>query len=128
MAIFTPALLDVFERLSVGEMPDAFRVFRPPPPTFDDLGGEVSGGEPLQVASGACRIRALATPEEREVAQQLKQTDVEVLVMPKETDVRETDTVGVDKDRAGTTTAYGIIGLMPLGSFAVHRKALVRRA
>ncbi len=129
MAIFNPAVLDnVFQKLSLGEMPDTFRVFRPPTSTIDALGGEVSGGEPLQVATGPCRIRALNTPEEQEVAAQLKQMDVEVLVVPKETDVRETDTVEVDKVRAGITAAYSIVGLMPLGSFAVHRKALVRRA
>lgn len=127
MAIFNPALLGVFERLSTGEMPDSFRVLRAPASTFDALGGEVSGGAPVEVDSGACRIRALGTPEEREIAMQLKQVDVEVLVMPKETDVRETDTVEVTVARTGQTATHTILGLVPLGSFAVHRKAIVRR-
>jgi hypothetical protein len=127
MAIFTPALLDVFERLSTGEMPDTFRVLRTPESTFDDLGAEVSGGAPVEADSGSCRIRPLGTPEEREFALQFKQVDAEMLVVPRGTDVRETDTVEVTVARTGETATHAIVGLMPLGSFAVHRKALVRR-
>lgn len=127
MAIFNPGLLNTFERLSTGEMPDTFRVLRKPPSASDALGASKSGGPAVEVASGNCRIRALGTPEERELAMQLKQVDAEVLVMPKETDVRETDLVEVTVARTGKTAVHSIAGLFPLGSFAVHRKAIVRR-
>lgn len=119
-------VLPRMEALSTGEMPDTVTIHRPGVATANEYGAMVPGSPAETLTTG--RITALdASDVETLVSGEMQQSGLEKLTVPRDVDIRGTDTVTVESDRHGTTTVYTVEGLIPLGTFAVHRKVLVRR-
>jgi len=128
MSLVLP-VLPVAQALSEGEMLDDVTILRPGAYTIDADGGTLPGSD-TEVATVKGRISAkvLQTDVEQITAAALKQGGYSKVAIPRDTDVEGTDRVRVVSLRNGTTEVFTIAELVPLGTFAVHRKLIVQAA
>lgn len=125
MSILT-GVLPRIQALTEGEMLDAVTIHRPGAATANAGGAMVASGNADTETVG--RIGPLdATDTEDIVSGELRQVGLEKLMLPLGTDIRGTDTVTVYSARHGTTVNYTVEGVAHQSTFAVHRKAFVRR-
>jgi hypothetical protein len=113
------------ERFALGEMLDAVVIRRKGARTATAGGGSTYGAPTETDTVG--RIAPLSKGTiERLSGDQLRQEGLEELHLPRTTNIQGADTVEVTSARHGTTQAYTVEGLVPLGTFAVERVALVK--
>jgi len=110
-------------------MLDTVVVLRPGAATVTAGGGRLPGADTtVATVAGRFSPKVLATDIEQITDGMLQQGGYAKVVIPRATDVRSTDRVRVTSARHGTTTLYTIAELVPLGSFSVHRKLIVKEA
>lgn len=113
------------QALSEGEMLDAVTIHTPGASTPNEYGAPVNGAATDAVTVG--RVVPLdANDLEAARAGELRIEGLEVLKIPLATAITGRDSVTVVSARHGTTTDFDVEGVVPLSTFSVHRKALVR--
>lgn len=113
------------QQMSEDTMPDTVTIERYGSPTADEGGGQVYPAPSTETTTG--RISALSTLAlEAERAGQLAQDGAEVLHVPLGMLVSGTDTVVVQSARFGGSQRYTVEEVIPLGSFSVDRKIIVK--
>lgn len=118
-------VLPKLQGISEGEMLDAVTIHRPGAATSNEYGAMVPGAASNVSTTG--RISPVdATDLEAVSGGEIRQEGLEKLTVPRATDVRGSDTVTVVSARHGTTKHYTVEGVLPLSTFSVHRKVLVR--
>lgn len=117
--------LSELQQMSEDTMPDTVTIERYAPPTASEGGGQVYGPPTTETTVG--RIVASTTLAlESELSGQVVQDGTEVLRVPLGTSVQGTDTIRVLSSRTGEETRYSVEDLVPLGSFSVDRKIIVK--
>lgn len=122
------SLLDVLPELrafSENNMPDSAQIYTPGAYTQDEGGGRIESA-PTSVTV-PCRLSPVTDPAEQEVAMRLQQVGLEVLTVPLETAVSVTGSVRHTSARDGAVADLTAVAVVPPGSFAVHKRVLVRR-
>jgi hypothetical protein len=115
-----------FRLLSEDNMPDTCTI-RTPGALVELDGGGWTTGAPT-TATVACRLRPVREPDEVEAAGKLQEQGLEVLTVPLDAVVTARAMMQHTSARDGAVTLFNVVGVVPLGSFAVHRKVLVQRA
>jgi hypothetical protein len=124
MGIFT-GVAPQLQRLSEGEMPDTVTIHTPGAATANAGGAMVPGSPTDSTTKG--RIQPLDLKDlEGIVGGETRTEGWQALFIPRAVAVVGSDTVTVVSARHGTTTDYTIEQVVPLQSFGVHRKLVVR--
>ena len=111
--------------LSEGEMLDAVTIHTPGGGTFNEYGAQVAGAASDVATVG--RVSPLdANDLEAARAGELRIEGLERLTLPLETPVTGAATVTVVSARHGTSKTYDVEGVVPLSTFSVHQKVLMR--
>lgn len=115
------------QAISEGEMLDTVTIHRASAGTANEYGAIVAGS-PSDVSTKG-RISPLdANDLEGVFGGEARQDGLEKLTIPRTVAVDANDSLTVVSARQGTTRNYTVEGVLPLSTFGVHRKVLVRAA
>lgn len=115
------------QQMSEDTMPDTVTIERYAPPTASEGGGQVYGPPTTETTVGRLNTASQTQGDlEAERYGQVAQGDSSLLTVPMGTTVLGTDTIRVLSARTGVETRYTVEEVIPLGSFSVDRKIVVK--
>lgn len=125
MSVLT-RVLPRMQAFSEGEMPDTVTVHRPGAGTPNEYGALVPGAN-ADLAPVPGRLSVLdATDLERVIAGEMRQEGLLKLTLPLDSTIATKDTLTVVSARFGGSVDYTVESVVPLTSYSVDRKVLVR--
>lgn len=126
MSLIDPGTLAEFKAMTESVMPDT-AVFLTPGGRVATEGGGWTDAPVVASAAIPCRTAAAEKPAEVAIADRLQEKGLEILVVPLGTPATANATVRVTSARSGLTTTYTIAGVVPLGSYSVDQRFLIRK-
>lgn len=122
----SPALLSQIQGISEGEMPDTFTVDVPSGTFTPDGQGGGGYGAPTTRGPYACRF-GRTNAEEVTVADRDESDPDEVVSFPLAVALADNEVGTGTQTRTATVFRFEVEAVLPLGSFAVNRRARIRR-
>lgn len=120
------AVLPELTEFSESSMPDSFTVEIKGTFVPDGHGGGTYAGNTTR-GPYKCRLSTGLNEQEQAIADQLQQPNAQRMAYELSTVLAGSETGTATNNRTGEVFAFAVISIVRLGSYAAHRKALIRK-